>query len=111
MSASLREGGRGREAHSGSNGGVGELGGASATANLRRRSSVAEEGNGGASGIQGLPAPFVWMRMKRATRRSFLGRRRGGAVAVAAANGVGGDELRSGREGERAEERMRRGRE
>ena len=33
---------------------------------------------------------------------------RGGSegVAVAAANGVGGDELRSGREGERAEERM-----
>ena len=30
---------------------------------------------------------------------------------MAAANGVGGDELRSGREGERAEERMRRGRE
>ena len=73
--------------------------------NLTTAILVAEEGNGGASGIQGLPAPFFWVRMKRETRRSFLGRRRGGAVAVAAANGVGGDELRSGREGEREQRR------
>ena len=101
--------GRRREeggAHNGGGDGLSELGEGRTAMNLTTAILVAEEGNGGASGIQGLPAPFVWVRMKRETRRRFLERRQGGAVAVAAANGVGGDELRSGREGERAEERM-----
>ena len=41
---------------------------------------------------------------KRTTMRSFLVRRRSVGCTVAAVNGVGGDELRSGCTGERAEE-------
>ena len=111
MSASLREGGRGRGAHSGLDGGVGELGEASATANLRRRSP--------GTGDEDDDAPVDWgLLWSRASVCSSMGSGRSSGVwrgsegvAVAAANGVGGDELRSGREGERAEERMRRGRE
>ena len=57
---------------------------------------MAEEGNGGASGIQGLPAPFVWVRMKRETRRSFPEHLRGVGwpVGVAMASG-GNDDSRS----------------
>ena len=52
---------------------------------------MAEEGNGGASGIQGLPAPFVWVRMKRETRRSFPERLRGVGWPVGVAMASGGD--------------------
>ena len=44
-------------------------------------------------------------------RRGFLARRRGEGSTVAVANGVRDDELRSGREGERAEEGEEVGRE
>ena len=56
---------------------------------------MADEGNGGACDVQGLPASDGSVRRKRGTRRSPWACRRGEAVAVAAANGVGGDELRS----------------
>ena len=55
MSASLREGERGREAHRGCIGGLGELGEASEAANRQRRFPVAEEGNGDVGGGAGLP--------------------------------------------------------
>ena len=88
-----------------------EVGEALDDANLRRRSP--------GTGDEDDDAPVDWgLLWSRASVCSSMGSGRSSGVwrgsegvAVAAANGVGGDELRSGREGERAEERMRRGRE
>ena len=68
---------------------------------------MADEGNGGACDVQGLPASDGSVRRKRGTRRSPWACQRGEAVAVAAANGVGGDGRACERE---TEEGMRRGR-
>ena len=68
---------------------------------------MADEGNGGACDVQGLPASDGSVRRKRGMRRSPWACRRGEAVAVAAANGVGGDGRACERE---TEEGMRRGR-
>ena len=73
----------------------------------RRRSPVADEGNGGACDVQGLPASDGSVRRKRGTRRSPWACQRGEVVAAATANGVGGDGRACERE---TEEGMRRGR-
>ena len=66
---------------------------------------MAEEGENVGGGIPGLFWSHETTRRMREDRQSSGIRRGSEGVAVAAANGVGGDELRSGGEGERAEER------
>ena len=80
---------------------------------VNRTAAIAGRGDedGGDGVTAGLLASHAsWWSFMGSGRSSGVWRGSEG-VAVAAANGIGGDELRSGREGERAEERMRRGRE
>ena len=103
-----REGKR-RRAHGGASGGDDEVGEALDAPNRWSRSP----GTGDEDDDAPVDCGLLW---SRASVCSSMGSGRSSGVwrgsegvAVAAANGVGGDELRSGREGERAEEGERSG--
>ena len=101
----------GRGAHGEADDGLSELGEAPERAEQRGGSPAAGDEDDKEGDDAGPPARRGWMERMREVRRCSWIRRGGEGSMEAASTAYGGDELHSGREGERAEEGEEVGRE